>query len=65
MPTPLGRNIEEEKTKNRDKIWEVLSKWKYREGKGATVSTLIDVLLKLNQTKAANKLSGMKKGFTN
>ncbi|XP_022792925.1 coiled-coil domain-containing protein 112-like [Stylophora pistillata] len=59
MPTPLGRNIEEEKTKKRDRIWEVLIKWKYSKGYRATLSTLKDVLLKLNQTKAAIKLSEM------
>lgn len=58
VPTPEFLNIEEENDSNRQKIWKVLIKWKQRKGKGATLGILIDVLYKLNQTEAADKLLG-------
>ena len=63
VPTPEFLNIEEENDLNRKKIWKVLIKWKHRKGKGATLGILIDVLHKLKQTEAVDKLLGMKKGL--
>lgn len=59
VPTPEFLNIEEENDLNRKKIWKVLIKWKHRKGKGATLGILIDVLHKLKQTEAVDKLLGM------
>ena len=52
-------NINDDHSLSRDKATQVLYKWMRKEGRSATVGILADILIRIGNKRAAEKLLGM------
>ena len=59
LPSAVVRNVENDYTLCRERAWQVLDRWKQRNGTGATLGNLTDALEKIGKRNAAQRLVGM------
>lgn len=56
LPSAVVRNVENDYTLCRERAWQVLDRWKQRNGTGATLGNLTDALEKIGKRNAAQRL---------
>ena len=59
LPSAVVRNVENNYTLCRERAWQVLGRWKQRNGTGATLGNLTDVLEEIEKRNAVQRLVSM------